>query len=54
MKYKEATSQSCFEKIFENYNLDWKAIYILPRIATVDTTIQELSWNFARFAIFLL
>ena len=39
IKYKKPASQSYFEKIFKNSNLDWKAIYLLPRIATVDTTI---------------
>ena len=39
IKYKKPTSQSYFEKIFKNSNFDWKTIYLLPRIATVDTTI---------------
>ena len=38
IKYKKPTSQSYFEKIFKNPNLDWKTFYFLPRIATVDTT----------------
>ena len=37
-KYKKPTSQSYFKKNFKNSNLDWKAIYLLPHIATVDTT----------------
>ena len=40
IKYKKPISQSYFEKNFNNSNLDWKAIYLLPRIATVDTTIR--------------
>ena len=40
IKYKKHKSQSYFEKIFKNSNLDWKPIYLLPRIATVDTTIR--------------
>ena len=39
IKYKKPTSQSYFEKIFKNSNFDWKTIYLLPCIATVDTTI---------------
>ena len=27
IKYKNSTSQSYFEKIFENFNLGWKTIY---------------------------
>ena len=38
IKYKKPTSQSYFKKIFKNSNLHWKAIYLLPHIATVDTT----------------
>ena len=29
--------KSYFENIFENSNLDWKTIYLLPCIDTVDT-----------------
>ena len=32
MNHKKLTSQSHFEKIFENSNLDWKTIYLLCRI----------------------
>ena len=39
IKYKKPTSQSYFKKTFKNPNLDWKTIYLLPRITTVDTTI---------------
>ena len=37
IKYKKPTSQSYFEKVFKNSNLDWKTFYFLPRVATVDT-----------------
>ena len=36
IKYKRLTPQLYIENIFENSNLDWKAVYLLPRIATVD------------------
>ena len=46
IKYKKPTSQSYFEKIFENSNLDWETIYLLPRIATVDATICVFQYKF--------
>ena len=40
IKYKKPMPQSLFEKIFKNSNLDWKTLYLLPYIATVDMTIH--------------
>ena len=53
IKYKKPTSQSYFEKIFKNSNLDWKAIYLLPRIATVDTTIRVFQYKLLNNILFL-
>ena len=53
IKYKEPTSQSYFEKIFENSNLDWKTIYILPRIAHGDTTIRVFQYKLLYNFLFL-
>ena len=53
IKYKKPTSQSYFEKFFNNSNLDWKAIYLLPRIATVDTTIRFCQYKLLNNALFL-
>ena len=47
IKYKKHTSQSHFEFFFENSNLDWKTIYLLPHIAKVDATIPVLSSNYS-------
>ena len=44
IKYKKPT-QLYFEKIFKNFNLDWKTIYLLLRIATVDTTIRIFQYK---------
>ena len=40
MKYrlKNRSFKSYFKKIFENSNLDWKTIYLLPHMLTVDST----------------
>ena len=40
IKHEKPTSQSYFEKIFKNSNLDWKTIYLFPRITAVDKTIR--------------
>ena len=53
IKYKKPTSQSYFEKIFKNSNLDWKTIYLLPRIATVDTTIRVFQYKLFNNVLFL-
>ena len=53
IKYKKPTSQSYFENIFNNSNLDWKAIYLLPRIATVDTTIRVFQYKLLNNVLFL-
>ena len=45
IKYKKPTSQLYFEKILKNFNLDWKTIYLLLRIATVDTTIRIFQYK---------
>ena len=53
IKYKKPTSQSYFEKIFKNSNLDWKEIYLLPRIATVDTAIRVFQYQLLNNVLFL-
>ena len=47
------SAQSYFEKIFKNSNLDWKAIYLLPRTATVDTTIRGFQYKLLNNVLFL-
>ena len=53
IKYKKPTSQSYFEKIFKNSNLDWKAIYLLPRMATVDTATRVFQYKLLNNVLFL-
>ena len=53
IKYEEPASQSYFEKIFKNPNLDWKTIHLLPRIATVDTTIRIFQYKLLNNVLFL-
>ena len=53
IKYKKPTSQSYFEKIFKNSNLDWKTIYLLPSITTVDATIRVFQYKLLNNVLFL-
>ena len=31
------TSQKYFDKVFPNENFDWKKIYVLPRVVTINS-----------------
>ena len=53
IKYIKSSFQSYFEKIFKNSNLDWKTTYILPRIATVDTTTRVFQCKLLNNVLFL-
>ena len=53
IKHKKPTLQSQFGKIFENSSVDWKTIYLLPRIATVDTTIRVFQYRLLNNVLFL-
>ena len=53
IKYKKPKSQSYFEKIFENSNFDWKTIYLLHHIATLDTTIRVFHYKLLNNVLFL-
>ena len=46
-------SQSYFEKKIKKSNLDWKTIYLLPCIATVDTTISVFQHKLLNNVLFL-
>ena len=53
IKYKKPTQlQTYFEKIFINSNLDWKTIFLLPRIATVDTIIRVFQYKILNDTLF--
>ena len=53
IKYKKPTSQSYFEKFFKNSHLDWKAVYLLPCITTVYTTIRVFQHKLLNNVLFL-
>ena len=40
LKYDKPTCQSYHEKSFDDYDFNWKFIYRIPRIATLETKIR--------------
>ena len=47
------TSNIYFEKLFENTTLDWKKTYLLPRLATIDTTLRSFQYKILNNVLFL-
>ena len=42
-----------FKKFFENAILDWKKIYVLPRLATICTTLRSFLYEILNNVLFL-
>ena len=51
--YEKPTSQSCFEKLLETTNLNWKEVYILPRKVSVDTNLRMFQYKISNNILFL-
>ena len=49
----KSTSQTCFENLFSNFNLDWKSIYLLPRHVTLDTNLRMFQYNLLNNVLYL-
>ena len=47
------TSNIYFEKLFGNTTLDWSKIYLLPRLATVDTTLRSFQYKIVNNVVYL-
>ena len=47
------TSQAYFENIFQNENLDWNEIYILPRIITVNSSHRLFQYKILHNILYL-
>ena len=47
------TSNIYFEKLFENTTLDWSKIYLLPCLATIDTTLYSFQYKILNNVLFL-
>ena len=47
------TSNTYFEKLFENTTLDLSKIYLLPPLATIDITLDSFQYNILNNVLFL-
>ena len=50
---KKLTSNIYFEKLFEKTTLDWSKIYLLLRLATIDTTLRPFQYKILKNVLFL-
>ena len=41
----QPTSQRYFETLFDNNKLVWKEIYLLPRLAIINTPMRNLQYK---------
>ena len=53
LKYTKSTSQHYFEKLFSQSNFDWKKVYTLPRVVTVDNRIRVFQDRLLNIILFL-
>ena len=47
------SSQSHYKNVFQNSNLDWKTIYVLPRIVTKDSRLPIFQYKLLNNVLFL-
>ena len=47
------SSQMYYKNIFQNSNLDWKTIYMLPRIVTKDSRLQVFQYKLLNNVLYL-
>ena len=47
------TSQTYFENLFSNFNLDWKSIYLSPRRGTLDTNLRMFQYKLLNNVLYL-
>ena len=47
------TSQTYFQNLFPNFNLDWKSIYLLPRRVTLDTNLRMFQYKLLNNVLYL-
>ena len=53
LKYDKPTYQSYHEKNFDDYDFNWKFIYRLPRIATLETNICIFQYKLLNNVLYL-
>ena len=47
------TSQKYFDKVFPNENFDWKKIYILPRVVTINSFQRNFQYKILHNILYL-
>ena len=47
------SSNIYFENLFTDYNIDWTAIYMLPRLVTYNTYMQSFQYKILNNVLFL-
>ena len=47
------TSQKYFSKVFPNENFDWKKIYILPRVVTINSFQRNFQYKILHNILYL-
>ena len=52
-KYKKPTSQLYYEGYSNNFDFDWKLVYLLPRIVTVDTKLKFFQYKILSNILFV-
>ena len=53
LKYDKPTCQSYHEKNFDDYDFNWKLIYRIPRIATLETKIRIFQYKLLNNVLYL-
>ena len=51
--FNKPTSNIYFKKLFENTTLDWSKTYLLPRLATINTTLRVFQYKILNNILFL-
>ena len=44
-KYKKSNLQLYYEGYFNNFDFDWKSVYLLPGMVTVDTKLRAFQYK---------
>ena len=53
LKFDKPTCQSYHEKNFYDYDFNWKLIYMIPRIATLETKIRIFQYMLLNNVLYL-
>ena len=52
-KVQNKPSSNIYENLFTDYNIDWTAIYMLPRLVTYNTYMQSFQYKILNNVLFL-